>query len=58
MTSLSTRLSNAPRELKLFAAASLVMGIGYSLIDATFNNFLNERFSPDGFPALLPRVSA
>jgi predicted MFS family arabinose efflux permease len=49
MSSLSSRLSNAPRELKLFVAASLVMGIGYSLIDSTFNNFLNERFSLTGF---------
>ncbi len=37
------------RELKLFAMASLVMGIAYSLIDSTLNNFLNERFALSGF---------
>jgi predicted MFS family arabinose efflux permease len=38
-----------PRELKLFAAASLVMGMAYSMMDSTFNNFLNERFALTGF---------
>jgi predicted MFS family arabinose efflux permease len=37
------------RELKLFIAASLAMGVGFSIIDATFNNFLNERFTLTGF---------
>ena len=46
---MAARLSNAPRELKLFAAASLVMGMAYSMMDATFNNFLNERFALSGF---------
>jgi predicted MFS family arabinose efflux permease len=36
-------------ELKLFAAASMVMGIAYSLIDSTLNNYLNERFTLSGF---------
>jgi len=37
------------RELKLFIVASLAMGIGFSIVDATFNNFLNERFTLTGF---------
>src|SRR5450759_3409196 len=37
------------RELKLFALASFVMGMAYSMIDVTLNNFLNERFALNGF---------
>ncbi|MCS7061910.1 MAG: MFS transporter [Anaerolineae bacterium] len=37
------------RELKLFAIASLAMGMAYSIVDATFNNFLNDRFALGGF---------
>ena len=37
------------RELKLFVVASLAMGMAYSIIEATFNNFLNERFALSGF---------
>ena len=40
---------SASRELKLFAAASAMMGIAYSIYDSTFNNFINERFAPSGF---------
>jgi predicted MFS family arabinose efflux permease len=47
--SLGNRLSNTSRELKLFASASFVMGIAYSIVDATFNNFLNDRFALTGF---------
>ncbi|MGE5223255.1 MAG: MFS transporter [Omnitrophica WOR_2 bacterium] len=43
------RLSRFPRELSLFALASLAMGIGYSIFDSTFNNYLNFRFSLNGF---------
>ena len=39
----------ASRELKLFAAASIMMGIAYSIYDSTFNNFINERFPLTGF---------
>ncbi len=46
---LSTRFGRVSRELKLFAAASSMMGIAYSLHDSTFNNFINERFAPTGF---------
>jgi len=49
MNSLTQTFSKIPRELKLFAAASLVMGVAYSVMDSTFNNFLNERFSLSGF---------
>jgi len=38
-----------PRELDLFVAATLAMGMAYSIIDATFNNFLNDRFTLNGF---------
>jgi predicted MFS family arabinose efflux permease len=42
-------IGNMPRELKIFMAASLGMGIAYSVIDSTFNNFLNARFALSGF---------
>jgi predicted MFS family arabinose efflux permease len=47
--SLSGRLGRASRELKIFAIASLVMGMAYSLVDSTLNNFLNDRFALSGF---------
>ena len=37
------------RELALFAVAAFAMGIAYSLFDAVFNNFLDERFTLSGF---------
>lgn len=37
------------RELRLFAVASLLMGMAYSMVDSTLNNFLNDRFSLTGF---------
>ena len=43
------RLGQAPRELKLFAFASLAMGVAYSIFDSTFNNFLNERYELNAF---------
>jgi predicted MFS family arabinose efflux permease len=43
------RLGGAPRELKLFAFASLAMGVAYSIFDSTFNNFLNERYALTAF---------
>jgi len=46
---LRTRLGGMSRELKLFALASFVMGMAYSMIDVTLNNFLNERFALNGF---------
>jgi predicted MFS family arabinose efflux permease len=47
--SLPDRLVRASRELKLFILASLVMGMAYSLVDSTLNNFLNDRFALSGF---------
>lgn len=49
MTIWIKRLGLAPRELKLFAFASLFMGMAYSVFDSTFNNFLNERYALSGF---------
>lgn len=43
------RLAGLPRELKLFIAASLAMGVAYSAVDSVFNNFINERFALNGF---------
>jgi predicted MFS family arabinose efflux permease len=49
MTTWMKRLGLAPRELKIFAFASLAMGMAYSIFDSTFNNFLNERYALSGF---------
>jgi predicted MFS family arabinose efflux permease len=46
---ITARLARMPRELKLFAAATLMMGMAFSLNDSIFNNFINERFSLTGF---------
>jgi predicted MFS family arabinose efflux permease len=46
---IAARFTNASRELKIFALASLMMGIGYSIFDSTFNNFLDGRFALSGF---------
>ena len=46
---ISERISNMPRELRLFVGASLMMGIAYSIYDATFNNFINAHFQLSGF---------
>ncbi len=46
---LFARLRTTPRELKLFAAASLMMGMAYSIYDSTFNNFFDFRFDLTGF---------
>ncbi|MCU0489776.1 MAG: MFS transporter [Anaerolineales bacterium] len=49
MTTLLTRVRSIPRELELFALATFMSGIAYSLFDSVFNNFLNERFDLTGF---------
>lgn len=46
---LSTRFRKASRELLLFAAAALMLGMALSIVNSTFNNFLNERFHLSGF---------
>ena len=33
----------------LFATAALAMGMAFSMVDSTFNNFLNENFALSGF---------
>lgn len=38
-----------PRELLLFASASLALGMGYSIYDSIFNNYLNDKFALSGF---------
>jgi predicted MFS family arabinose efflux permease len=43
------RIARMSRELRLFVMASLFMGIAYSIIDSTFNNFLDARFALSGF---------
>ena len=48
-SALANRISSMSRELKVFAIASFVMGVAYSLIDSTLNNFLNDRFALSGF---------
>jgi predicted MFS family arabinose efflux permease len=48
-STLKARIKGMSRELKLFASASFVMGVAYSLFDSMFNNFLNDRFSLTGF---------
>jgi len=49
LSTFTTRVSRASRELKIFAVASFAMGIAYSLFDAIFNNFLDARFDLSGF---------
>jgi len=39
------RVNRIPRELRLFAAASLALGVAYSMFDSIFNNFLDQRFA-------------
>ncbi len=49
MASLNTRINGISRELKLFAIASLTIGMSYSMIDSVTNNFLDARFALSGF---------
>jgi predicted MFS family arabinose efflux permease len=43
------RIKQSSRELLYFATAALVLGVAFSVMDATFNNFLNDRFALSGF---------
>jgi predicted MFS family arabinose efflux permease len=43
------RIKQSSRELLLFATAALILGMAFSIVDATFNNFLNDRFALGGF---------
>jgi predicted MFS family arabinose efflux permease len=47
--SLPARVRLASRELKIFAATTLLLGVSYSMFDSVFNNFLNSTFEMDGF---------
>jgi predicted MFS family arabinose efflux permease len=49
MSAVSNLSARMPRELKLFIAASFVMGIAYAMVDSVFNNYINERFALNGF---------
>ncbi|HVN95279.1 MAG TPA: MFS transporter [Syntrophorhabdaceae bacterium] len=42
-------ITRAPRELRLFIAAIFAMGMGSSIFDSIFNNFLDQRFALTGF---------
>ncbi|NTW12160.1 MAG: MFS transporter [Anaerolineales bacterium] len=46
---LVSRIKQSSRELILFATAALILGMAFSMVDATFNNFLNDRFALTGF---------
>ena len=46
---LLSRVKQSSRELLLFASAALILGMAFSIVDATFNNFLNDRFALSGF---------
>jgi len=48
-TTLHSRVSSITRELALFISASFAVGLAGSLVDSTFNNFLNDTFSLNGF---------
>ena len=47
---LISRVKGSSRELLLFAIAALTLGMAFSMVDSTFNNFLNEKFALNGFP--------
>jgi MFS family permease len=49
MTALFSRLKQSSRELIVFAISALILGMAFSIMDSTFNNFLNETFSLSGF---------
>ncbi len=46
---LLSHIKQSSRELILFATASLILGMAFSVMDSTFNNFLNDRFALGGF---------
>ena len=46
---LISRVRQSSRELLLFATAALILGMAFSMVDSTFNNFLNEKFALSGF---------
>jgi len=42
-------LIGLPRDLQLFLAATFVFGFSQSIVDSTFNNYLNETFTISDF---------
>lgn len=46
---LISRIRGSSKELLLFASAALALGMAFSVVDSTFNNFLEERFALSGF---------
>ncbi|MBI9049313.1 MAG: MFS transporter [Anaerolineaceae bacterium] len=49
MNSIVKRFSKIPRELVLFMIVTILMGLSTSMMDSTFNNFLDANFSLSGF---------
>lgn len=49
LAAITDRISSMSRELKIFVLVSFVLSVSYSLVDSTFNNYLNERFQLTGF---------
>ena len=47
ITRTKNTLSKLPRNFRLFLAATFVFGFSQSIVDSTFNNFLNETFFID-----------
>lgn len=46
---LISRIRQSSRELILFATAALMLGMAFSMMDATFNNFFNDKYALTGF---------
>jgi predicted MFS family arabinose efflux permease len=46
---LISQIKRSSRELVLFATSTLVLGMAFSIVDATFNNFLDNKFALTGF---------
>lgn len=49
MSAWTDRFRYASRDLLIFALASFTMGVAFSMMDASFNNFLNDTFALTGF---------
>lgn len=43
------RIKHSSRELLIFVVATLALSMAFSMVDSTFNNFLNEKFALTGF---------
>jgi MFS family permease len=46
---LLSRVKKSSRELLLFVVATLALSMAFSMVDSTFNNFLNEKFALSPF---------